>query len=199
VHERFRLSRERVEALKPDQRASREAAILAAARELLATNSFDAITLDELVEQVGISKPTFYEHFTSKDALGVRLSRDSIEEACDQLARLEASGSVEVALKSIIDWTLEQHFGGGPHGFMRLPSRVENGALRLAERRWLAALERLIARAQKSGCIGSRAHAHVIASAFRSILKDQAFDRELAGGTLTLPALKQSVLTLLLG
>lgn len=170
-----------------------------AARQLLATNRFDAITLDQLVEQAGISKPTFYEHFPSKDALGARLLRDSIDEAFEELARLETSESVHGALHSIIDWTLEQHFGRGRHSFMRLMSCVENRSLEIAERRWLGALERLMARAQESGCIGTRAHPRFIAGALRSVLKDQAFDRELAIGALSLPELKEGVLTLLLG
>jgi AcrR family transcriptional regulator len=170
-----------------------------AARQLLATHRFDALTLDQLVEQAGISKPTFYEHFPSKDALGARLLRDSIDAACEELARVEGSESAHVALRSIVEWTLEQHFGRGHHGFMRLLSCIENASLESAARRWLAALERLIARAQKSGCIGNRAHARLIAGTLRSVLKDQGFDRELAIGTLSLAALKEGVMTLLFG
>jgi AcrR family transcriptional regulator len=47
----------------------REQEILDAARRLLAERGYDEMTMDELAEAVGISKPTLYQHFKSKDDL----------------------------------------------------------------------------------------------------------------------------------
>jgi AcrR family transcriptional regulator len=45
--------------------------ILQAARELVAEKGFAATSMDELASRVGISKPTLYSHFATKDDLVV--------------------------------------------------------------------------------------------------------------------------------
>lgn len=52
---------------------AREAAILDALSELAHAHGFAEVTMDHLADAVGISKATLYQHFTSKDALLLRL------------------------------------------------------------------------------------------------------------------------------
>jgi TetR/AcrR family transcriptional regulator, ethionamide resistance regulator len=47
----------------------REQAILATAKRLLAERSFASISVDDLAKGAGISRPTFYFYFASKDAV----------------------------------------------------------------------------------------------------------------------------------
>src|SRR3569833_554695 len=58
--------------LRERQRQLREQAIVEAAFVLIAEEGYEAMTMDSLAERVGISKPTLYNHFPSKDAITVR-------------------------------------------------------------------------------------------------------------------------------
>ncbi|MCV7337578.1 TetR/AcrR family transcriptional regulator [Mycobacterium senegalense] len=51
----------------------REAAILATARQLLETKKFADISVDDLAKGAGISRPTFYFYFPSKEAVVLSL------------------------------------------------------------------------------------------------------------------------------
>ena len=59
----------------------REAAILSTAEELLATRPFAAVSVDDLARGAGISRPTFYFYFRSKDAVLLALLDHVVAEA----------------------------------------------------------------------------------------------------------------------
>jgi TetR/AcrR family transcriptional regulator, ethionamide resistance regulator len=59
----------------------REEAILATAERLLADRHFTDISVDDLAKGAGISRPTFYFYFSSKDAVLLALFEQVITEA----------------------------------------------------------------------------------------------------------------------
>ncbi|WP_026357142.1 TetR/AcrR family transcriptional regulator [Mycobacterium sp. 141] len=59
----------------------REAAILATASRLLETKAFADISVDDLAKGAGISRPTFYFYFTSKEAVLLSLLDPLIKRA----------------------------------------------------------------------------------------------------------------------
>jgi AcrR family transcriptional regulator len=59
----------------------REAAILATAERLLADKKFADISVDDLAKGAGLSRPTFYFYFTSKDAVLLALIDPLIQQA----------------------------------------------------------------------------------------------------------------------
>jgi AcrR family transcriptional regulator len=59
----------------------RELAILATAERLLATQPLNAISVDDLARGAGISRPTFYFYFASKDAVLLSLLDRVVAEA----------------------------------------------------------------------------------------------------------------------
>jgi TetR/AcrR family transcriptional regulator, ethionamide resistance regulator len=59
----------------------REAAILAAFERLLAQRSLHEISVDEIARGAGISRPTFYFYFASKEAVLLSLLQRIIDEA----------------------------------------------------------------------------------------------------------------------
>src|ERR1700751_1508756 len=70
------------------QRASgddRERAILATAQSLLEERPLSEISVDDLARGAGISRPTFYFYFPSKDAVLLTLLERVIEEASARL------------------------------------------------------------------------------------------------------------------
>jgi AcrR family transcriptional regulator len=60
--------------MKERQWQLREDAILDAATELLKTKGFNAMTLEDITEAIGISRPTLYLHFKSKEDVATRVA-----------------------------------------------------------------------------------------------------------------------------
>lgn len=54
----------------PGTRTARtRASLLASGRKLFAERPFDAVAIDDIVQEAGVAKGTFYNHFDDKDAL----------------------------------------------------------------------------------------------------------------------------------
>src|ERR1043165_1526961 len=64
--------------LKERQRKLRDDAILESTMRLLAMKGFDAMTMDDVANDVGISKATLYQHFKSKEELAVKVVLNTI-------------------------------------------------------------------------------------------------------------------------
>lgn len=89
----------------------RHDAIVEAAFGIMDRVGFAALSLDDLIVEVGISKPTFYTHFTSKDELGIevvvhmiRFMQRQFEQFCDTL-------EPAAAVAAIVEWTMVQRMG----------------------------------------------------------------------------------------
>ncbi|GAA0627486.1 TetR/AcrR family transcriptional regulator [Kutzneria viridogrisea] len=68
-------------------RAARKAQMLAVAEEVFAQRGYLAASMDEIAEQVGVSKPMLYEYFGSKEGLLVgciHKARTELREATEQ-------------------------------------------------------------------------------------------------------------------
>lgn len=85
----------------------RERTIVETAERLLAEKSFSEITIDDLAKGAGISRPTFYFYFPSKDALVMtiveRFIADTMGDLTELLADLETDprAAIRNALKEI--------------------------------------------------------------------------------------------------
>lgn len=88
--------------LRERQWQLREDVILDAAYELMA-ESGQGISMDEVAARAGVSKPTLYQHFTSKDELLVRVSarlmRQSEEALAARTPGVSALEQIERALR----------------------------------------------------------------------------------------------------
>jgi AcrR family transcriptional regulator len=62
---------------REQRRQAREHVILEAAQELMEEHGYDAMTMDDLAARAGITKPTLYQHFPSKEEIAVRAYRSS--------------------------------------------------------------------------------------------------------------------------
>lgn len=72
-----------------DQLSLRQQEILAAARELLARDGVEALTVGSLARALGIKAPSLYKHFASKRTLEARLIAEGLEASAEAL---EAAG-----------------------------------------------------------------------------------------------------------
>jgi AcrR family transcriptional regulator len=74
----------------------REQAILATAERLLAERGFASISVDDLAKGAGLSRPTFYFYFPSKDAVLLTLFERVIVEADSALEGMVANPPVDL-------------------------------------------------------------------------------------------------------
>lgn len=84
-------------------RAEREAQILAVAEEVFADLGYQATTMDEIAERVGVTKPLIYDYFGSKDGLLIacvdRARTQLAETTQEALQRLPAGAPVDEVLR----------------------------------------------------------------------------------------------------
>jgi AcrR family transcriptional regulator len=91
----------------------RENAILDATTHILGDKGFDLMTMDDVANAVGISKPSLYKHFKSKeDLVGEALIR-LIDGATDYLAKLAPELSPLQKLAALLEWALRVRLQGG--------------------------------------------------------------------------------------
>jgi AcrR family transcriptional regulator len=99
--------------LKVRQRKEREEAILNVALDMMAAQSYAAMKMEDLADQVGLSKGSLYLHFPSKEALAVavlsRKWRDIETYLQEQSAELPAIRRLEDVLR----WMLCERFTAG--------------------------------------------------------------------------------------
>jgi AcrR family transcriptional regulator len=90
-------------------RAQREEQILRVAEEVFAGRGFQATTMEDIAERVGVTKPLIYEYFGSKEGL---LS------ACITRARTQLRVATEAAWEEVgTEAPLEVVFRAGVHAF----------------------------------------------------------------------------------
>lgn len=81
-------------------RAERERQMIEVAEEIFAERGFQATSMDDIAERVGVSKPMIYEYFGSKEGLLVACIRAAHAELLSvTLASVEGAGSAEEALR----------------------------------------------------------------------------------------------------
>ena len=69
----------------------RESLIIETVNHLLATKGYDAMTVDEIADTVGIAKASLYRHFPSKEALGMAALVDIMHKALEVINQLNAT------------------------------------------------------------------------------------------------------------
>ena len=87
---------------------AREEAILEALARLSAERGFPNVTMDDLAEEVGISKATLYQHFESKDALLVHLILKHYRQFAEWLETTAGQPPLE-RLRAIMHYLMVDH------------------------------------------------------------------------------------------
>jgi AcrR family transcriptional regulator len=118
----------------------RELALLGVAESLLAEGRFASVTLQEIAARAGISRPTFYFYFDSKQALLVGLVERTLDELTDEVKRAlrPTEGTPRAAMRAVMRGVAElwwQHraalmaaaelAGSAPSVFERVRAVVE--------------------------------------------------------------------------
>ncbi len=131
---------------KEQMHQAREEAILQATCRLLGEKAYDAMTMDDVANAVGIAKASLYKHFASKEELCCAAMVQILGKVHAFLDTVPAELAPQDKLRALVRWSLERLIASE---MPLLPSR--NTALRsvlMSDRRYLDAL------IQVSDCIG---------------------------------------------
>lgn len=178
----------------------REEAIIEAAYELMAGQGYMAMSVEDVLNAVGISRPTFYAHFDSKEALGVAVLLGMMQRAQVTLRELAQDKSPDEAVRAQMDWLLETNFDtrnkfeNGRAMVLFNHERVQEG-LREVEKLLAGSFER----AQKAGAIREDVSAATLARTLLGVLRDPLNEVDCRSGALKLDHLKAELRKLLLG
>lgn len=99
---------------------AREEAIIQAVNKLLAEKGYEAMTVDEVAQEVGIAKPSLYKHFASKEQLACAAMVRAMQRAQAFVADVDAQLSALDKLKTVTEWVMRLKLVGE---MPNLPSR----------------------------------------------------------------------------
>ena len=91
----------------------RESAILDATTRTLASKGFDLMTMDDVALEVGISKPSLYKHFKSKEELAGAAMIRLLDGAITFLDALPPSHTAIEKLRALLEWAMRVRLDGG--------------------------------------------------------------------------------------
>jgi AcrR family transcriptional regulator len=188
--------------LRERQLQLREDTILDAAHELMAEQGFNGMSMDDLAARVGISKATLYQHFSSKEELGIRVIVKAIGHTETFVRSLDTSIPAIQRLEMMLQYVLEQRFQG---------HRADLSGARLTlhpmlrchpdYRAQVASLEAVIAalveEAKAVGDIVPHLSTRVIVKILLSSARDPDYLEMLANGDFTLHDLKATTISIL--
>ncbi len=93
---------------KEQMHQAREEAILQSACRLLGEKAFDAMTMDDVANAVGIAKASLYKHFCSKEELCSAAMVQILGRVQTYLAGLPADMPPLDKLRALVRWSLER-------------------------------------------------------------------------------------------
>lgn len=173
---------------------------MTAAGRLFATKGYDRTTVDDVIGIVGISKPTFYSHFPSKEALAIQVIVSGLEAALAQVERFAAEVPPGEAARSMIEWAIDnQSNPDGEPTFSGALAFFDHEEVLAAESRLTGRLADLINRGQQEGTIAKTVDARLLSRTFRSILKDNSFFDRPDDAKADFSDIKSGLIRLLLG
>ena len=91
----------------------REDAILDAATRILTSRGFDLMTMDDVATEVGVSKPSLYKHFKSKEDLAGECMIRLLDGANETLAALPDDLPALERIRRLLGWALDLRLKGG--------------------------------------------------------------------------------------
>jgi AcrR family transcriptional regulator len=80
---------------------------------VLGSKGYDLMTMDDVAGAVGISKPSLYKHFKSKEELVGEAMIRLLDGAIEQVAALDAALNPVQKLSALLEWALRVRLGGG--------------------------------------------------------------------------------------
>jgi AcrR family transcriptional regulator len=187
--------------MKERQRQLREDAILDAAVEFLQTKGFNAMTLEDITEAIGISRPTLYQHFSSKEDLLIHVGIRNLKTAAEQLAAMDPALSATERLRQFLCWCIDRKFGEHREMFYDMTRLVMScgNDPRYAgpQGDFIKRLEELIGVAQEEGGVRNDVGAIILCEVILGAMKSLTFNRLVQDGKTSPAEIKDGLIKLL--
>ncbi|HEX8956940.1 MAG TPA: helix-turn-helix domain-containing protein [Burkholderiaceae bacterium] len=91
----------------------REDAILDATTRILVSKGFDLMTMDDVAQEVGISKPSLYKHFKSREDLVTEAMIRLLDGAQEFWDSLPKTDNPIQKMTSLLEWAMRVRLRGG--------------------------------------------------------------------------------------
>lgn len=100
------------ETIHEEVRRRRRLKIVEVANRLLAVRGYEAMTIDEVAQEAGISKMGLYRYFASKDLLAAAAMVDLQERTLAQIGQIEQVPALPAVerLRMLVEWALREQF-----------------------------------------------------------------------------------------
>lgn len=112
-------------------RAARREQLISVARTLFATQGFEAVSIEEIATNAGVTKPVLYEHFGSKDGLYQVIVDRELSALSGMMTSCMAPGTPVSKILEGIVLSLLDYIENDPDGFRLIahqsPSAVSSG------------------------------------------------------------------------
>ena len=159
----------------------REHAILDVTTAVLSSKGYDLMTMDDVAGAVGISKPSLYKHFKSKEELvGEALIR-LLDGALEYVAALDAQLGPLQKLSALLEWALRVRLDGGLPFLPSTSPHVREMLMRnlkymLRVRKLNRQLEAMVTAAQEQGLLSRELPTDVILFSYYARTCDPAVE-----------------------
>lgn len=159
----------------------RENAILDAATSVLGNKGYDLMTMDDVAGLVGISKPSLYKHFKSKEDLVGETMVRLIDGAIERLAQFDDIASPRGKLAALLEWALRVRLDGGLPFLPSTSAHVRDMLMRNIKYvtrvlKLNGQLEKLVKDAQKKGEIDASLPSDVVLFSYYARTCDPAVE-----------------------
>jgi AcrR family transcriptional regulator len=176
--------------LRERQRRLREEAILEAARSLVVEHGYEAMTMDDLAARAGISKPTLYQHFPSKEAVVIRAIVAMMEGTLSFIHALPTEMKGREKIEQVIRRVVFHKFVQRRTSFSAAraalaPVLRSHPDYRLVFGQMLAAVLAMIEAAKAEGDVAPVLSSRVVAQMVFSVLRDCEYEELIDRGECT--------------
>lgn len=187
------------------KRIQRNEAILDAAVNLMVTQGFSAMTMDDVANEVGISKATLYQHFRSKEELAVSTVLRIISEFMDYMRSINTAEnplpSIE-RLRKVLRWILDKRFSGSCPDFRdaeatMIPLLKRHPEFLKKDKMFFELVVQLIDDAKAEGYIAPHLSTLILAHSLQACIKEASYDDLLREGKCTIDDLEETLVWML--
>ena len=116
--------------VSPEYRAERRAHILAAARRCFVRDGFHGTSMQDLVDEAGVSSGAVYRYFSSKDAVIEAIAAENLDQIVGVMQKSVEEGlTAEAAIAAVLKFVTARH---SEDGFAAIALLVWSEAMRNA-------------------------------------------------------------------
>lgn len=185
--------------LKERQHKLREDTILDSTLHLLAQKGFAAMTMDDVANDVGISKATLYQHFKSKEELAVAVVLHTVTEIEGHIRSIDPTLPAIARLRETMRWIIAKRFGDPTLDFSDAEATIKPLLKRHAEFKGCEqtlgiVLADLVDAAKADGHIRLHLSTPILVQAFLSCMQDGAYYSLLREGKCTMADLETTLM-----